>query len=304
MHRFRPRSCYTDCRTAGPLTDASCTLLPVLMHIQCGLLHLQAEQKASDASNQAQELLHRLQNSWTPHWLDQRLSSSQKWVSTNVLSGQGGKQNTAGRYLSLAQVKLTAFYQQAKVGFLVLLFAGAQIFAGLSSCVSAGTRPAVCNSVVMCEVCCYVMVSSPKSPHGAPHGAPHAIAHSMAKADVQYCLFCKSRTLVDFLAKMLCCLVAGCAASYSLEPGAPHTPASVAWQRQMCSTVPLCKPTPGLWIVCFSRPKFFVAAGSAATHSQEFGPPRQHCPEAWQRQMCSTAPLCKSTPGLWIVQSF
>ena len=107
---------------------------------------LQAEQKAADASNQAQELLHRLQNSWTPHWLDQRLSSSQKWVSSRVLSGPGGKQNTAGRYLSLAQAKLTAFYQQAKVDFPFLLFsfASAQLFAGVSA-VSC-TAPAFCNS--------------------------------------------------------------------------------------------------------------------------------------------------------------
>ena len=78
---------------------------------------LQAEQKAADASAQAQEYYHKLTNSWTPHWLEQRLTHSSSWVSKTVLSDKSGKQNVVGQYLSLARVKLAAFWATTKVGF-------------------------------------------------------------------------------------------------------------------------------------------------------------------------------------------
>lgn len=73
-----------------------------------------AEQKAADASAQAQEYYHKLTNSWTPHWLEQRLTHSSSWVSKTVLSDKSGKQNVVGQYLSLARVKLAAFWATTK----------------------------------------------------------------------------------------------------------------------------------------------------------------------------------------------
>lgn len=88
----------------------------------CEVVHLvltgalvQAEQKAADASAQAQEYYHKLTNSWTPHWLEQRWAQGGNWLSKTALSDKSGKQNVVGRYVSLAQVKLGAFWEVVKV---------------------------------------------------------------------------------------------------------------------------------------------------------------------------------------------
>lgn len=73
-----------------------------------------AEQKAADASAQAQEYYHKLTNSWTPHWLEQKWTQGSNWFSKTALSDKGGKQNMLGRYISLAKVKLAAFWEAAK----------------------------------------------------------------------------------------------------------------------------------------------------------------------------------------------
>lgn len=73
-----------------------------------------AEQKAADASAQAQEYYHKLTSSWTPHWLEQRWTQGGNWLSKTALSDKSGKQNVVGRYVSLAQVKLGAFWEVVK----------------------------------------------------------------------------------------------------------------------------------------------------------------------------------------------
>jgi len=83
-------------------------------------LLLQAEQKAADASAQAQEYYHKLTNSWTPHWLEQKWAQGSNWFSKTALSDKSGKQNAVGRYVSLAKVKLAAFWEAAKVGAIAL----------------------------------------------------------------------------------------------------------------------------------------------------------------------------------------
>jgi len=83
---------------------------------------LQAEQKAADASAQAQEYYHKLTNSWTPHWLEQKWTQGSNWFSKTALSDKSGKQNAVGRYISLAKVKLAAFWEAAKVGVILISF--------------------------------------------------------------------------------------------------------------------------------------------------------------------------------------
>ncbi|KAL0047308.1 hypothetical protein WJX82_000390 [Trebouxia sp. C0006] len=73
-----------------------------------------AEQKAADASAQAQEYYHKLTNSWTPHWLEQKWTQGSNWFSKTALSDKSGKQNAIGHYISLAKVKLAAFWEAAK----------------------------------------------------------------------------------------------------------------------------------------------------------------------------------------------
>ena len=54
-------------------------------------------------------------SSWTPHWLEKRLDHGSNWVSKTLLLDKSGKQNTAGQYVSIAQVKLAAFWKVVKV---------------------------------------------------------------------------------------------------------------------------------------------------------------------------------------------
>lgn len=77
---------------------------------------LQAEAKAAEASAQAQDYYHKLQNSWTPHWLQQKWGQGSTWVSRTLLSDKSGKQNSFGQYVTLARVKLLAFWDATKVG--------------------------------------------------------------------------------------------------------------------------------------------------------------------------------------------
>ena len=77
---------------------------------------MQAEAKAAEASAQAQDYYHKLQNSWTPHWLQQKWSQGGAWASRTLLSDKTGKQNSLGQYVTLARVKLLAFWNAATVG--------------------------------------------------------------------------------------------------------------------------------------------------------------------------------------------
>lgn len=77
---------------------------------------MQAEAKAAEASAQAQDYYHKLQNSWTPHWLQQKWGQGGAWASRTLLSDKTGKQNSLGQYVTLARVKLLAFWNAATVG--------------------------------------------------------------------------------------------------------------------------------------------------------------------------------------------
>lgn len=73
-----------------------------------------AEAKAAEASAQAQEYYHKMTSSWTPHWLEARLNHGSSWVSRTLLADKSGKQNTVGQYVSIAKLKLAAFWKSVK----------------------------------------------------------------------------------------------------------------------------------------------------------------------------------------------
>ncbi|KAL3131317.1 hypothetical protein ABBQ38_000607 [Trebouxia sp. C0009 RCD-2024] len=73
-----------------------------------------AEAKAAAASAQAQEYYHKLQNSWTPHWLQQKWTQGGTWASRTLLSDKSGKQNSVGQYVTLARAKLLAFWSATR----------------------------------------------------------------------------------------------------------------------------------------------------------------------------------------------
>lgn len=96
--------------------NAAPTETPTDLQLLADFDDVQAEAKAAEASAQAQDYYHKLQNSWTPHWLQQKWSQGEAWASRTLLSDKSGKQNSLGQYVTVARVKLLAFWNAATVG--------------------------------------------------------------------------------------------------------------------------------------------------------------------------------------------